>query len=114
MHWIPALSPALLRPRGARAPDLPPGWQNLSDLPCLAGELEGLQAEQAPGTAPGPCLGLLVFCLKRSLLLSLFFSLPLSYARGHTQVSSLETSKGLRRWEEYEEGVWFCLFNMGK
>lgn len=81
----PALSLALLQPRGARAPDRSASVAEAPRNACLAGELEGLQAEQAPGTAPGPCLGLFVFCLKGSLLPSLFFSLPRSYARGHTQ-----------------------------
>lgn len=73
--WIWALSLALLQPNGARAPDRCASVAEPLQNACLAGELKGLQAEQAPGTAPGPCLGLLVFCLKSSLLTSLFFSL---------------------------------------
>lgn len=94
--WIRALSLALLQLHGARAPDRSASVVEPLQNACLAGELEGLQAEQAPEKAPGPCLGLLVFCLKSSLLPSLFFSLM----RGDTHSFFIRNLQGIHKMRE--------------
>lgn len=90
------MSPVLLQPHGERAQDRSASVAEPLQNACLAGELEGLQAEQAPGTAPGPCLGLLVFCLKSSLLPSLFFSLM----RGDTHSLFIRNLQGIQKMRE--------------
>lgn len=96
--WIRALS-LVLQPHGARAPDRSASVAEPLQDACLAGDLEGLQAEQAPGTAPGPCLGLLVFCLKSSLLPSLFFSLM----HGDTHSLFIRNLQGIQKMREMKK-----------